>query len=107
MPLGLSSRAQACGSAGKASENVKTCPNCQERLDQGAIVCTHCGHQFGPIPAAPADGSEPTPDSWKIGCAILILAVVALILWAFSSRYLEESPEAAEAVKAEGADNRR
>lgn len=86
---------------------MKTCPNCQEKLDSSAIVCTHCGHQFRPIPAAAADGSEPTPDSWKIGCAILILAVVALILWAFSSRYLEESPEGAEAIKAEAGDDPR
>ncbi|HET9426986.1 MAG TPA: zinc ribbon domain-containing protein [Allosphingosinicella sp.] len=80
---------------------MKSCPNCQEPLKTDAIVCTHCGHQFAPIPATPADGSRPTPDRQKIGCAILILSLVALVLWAFTSRYLEQSPEGAEAVKAD------
>ena len=81
---------------------MKTCPTCQERLNDDAIQCTHCGHQFAPFPAAPRSPFRPTPNARKFGCAILIIAVLALLLWALTSRYFRASPEAANAVNASG-----
>lgn len=77
---------------------MKRCPNCQEMLKEDAIQCTHCGHQFAPIPAVAKSGFRPAPNVQKFGCAILIIAVLALTLWALTSRYQAESPEAANAV---------
>jgi hypothetical protein len=78
---------------------MKQCPQCSERLKPDAIVCTHCGHQFAPIPPAPGSGFTPTPNAQKIGCGLLVLAALALMLWAFSTRYQAESPPAANAMK--------
>lgn len=64
---------------------MKQCPNCQEALKDNAVVCTHCGHQFGPIEGG--DGPKPTPNLIKIGCGIVIIAVMAVILWNFTATY--------------------
>lgn len=78
---------------------MKPCPRCSERAKADAIVCTHCGHQFAPIPAAPRSGFTPTPSAQKIGCGLLILAALALMLWAFSTLYQAESSSAANAIQ--------
>ena len=83
---------------------MRQCPDCSEMLDCEAIVCTHCGHQFAPIPAVAASGFTPTPSIQKIGCGLLILAAFAISLWAFSSLYQAQSPPAAEAIQ--GKDSR-
>lgn len=82
---------------------MKQCPNCSEWLKEEAILCTHCGHQFEPVPAVAASGFTPTPNSRKVGCAILILAALALMLWGFSGLYQSESPAAANAIQGEAA----
>ncbi len=70
---------------GGAKARMKVCPNCEERLKDDAIVCTHCGHQLAPIPAVADSGEVPTPNAIKLGCGILILILFALILWTFSA----------------------
>ena len=77
---------------------MKRCPRCQEPCLDEAIVCTHCGHQFQPIPAVAEDGSRPTPNVAKFGCAILILLALAATLWALTKAYQAQSGEAAVAV---------
>lgn len=66
---------------------MKTCPICNETLKDDAIVCTHCGHQFRPIPAEAESGARPTPAAAKIGCGIAIIAAMTLLLWYFSASY--------------------
>lgn len=81
---------------------MKRCPNCSEKLEWEAILCTHCGYRFAPIPAVAASGFRPTPFILKIGCGVLILAAFAIGLWAFSSLYQEQSPPAANAIQGRG-----
>ena len=64
------------------------CPACEEPLKDGAIACTHCGHQLAPIPTTPDSGVRPTPNRWKFSCAIVVLAAFALVLWVFSELYM-------------------
>lgn len=85
---------------------MKTCPSCQEPLKDGAIVCTHCGHQLADIPAVAEGGFTPTPNVLKIGCGLLILAAFAFGLWVFSSSYQAESPAGANAMDAPALEDR-
>jgi hypothetical protein len=85
---------------------LKRCPNCQEPLGDGAILCTHCGHRFADIPSAPPSGFSPTPNIQKFGCGILILAALAISLWAFSRSYLAQDPEAAAVANGAASDSR-
>ena len=80
---------------------TKICPNCSELLPEDAILCFHCGHRFAPVRAVARSGFTPTPSLQKLGCAILVLAALALMLWAFATLYLAQSPEAANAAAAD------
>ena len=80
---------------------TKICPNCTEVLAGDAILCTHCGHRFAPIPALARSGFTPTPAVQKVGCGILVLAALAAMLWGFATLYQAQSPEAANAVAAD------
>ena len=62
--------------------NIKSCPNCGNQINEGALFCAKCGTKTdGSQPAAPVQPVAPAPANNKKKLAIIIgAAVLALII---------------------------
>lgn len=86
------------------SGDERTCPECAETIKSAANVCKHCGHRFRG--SAQNDGprneaEEKVSKYSKIGCAVIIVGLVAMISFCTPDR----SDDAPASVKATSSTN--